>query len=148
MTTLTNEILVQAPMEKVWNALANIEELAKYDPTVKEVKALSSVVTGLEAKRKVNMLDGKNWFEEKCSRWEPNQKLSYTLTACSFPIQGLQHTYTFEKQGDNIKVTQVMTYQMKYGWLGKMMDRLMVKKQTTRGIHKFFAGLKAYLEAA
>jgi hypothetical protein len=35
MTTLHNEITIGAPIEKIWASLANIEELEKYDPTVK-----------------------------------------------------------------------------------------------------------------
>lgn len=35
MTVLNNEIIIQAPVEKVWEALSNIEALEKYDPAVK-----------------------------------------------------------------------------------------------------------------
>lgn len=67
------------------------------------------------------MQDGKNWFEEKCTVWEPNEALTYELTACSFPVHNLEHTYSFEKVGNKTKVKQAMTYQMKYGLLGKIM---------------------------
>ena len=146
MATIYNEITVTAPVEKIWGALANIEMLDKYDPTVKKSTALSANKSGLEAKRKVLMLDGKNWFDEKVTVFKPNEALTYQLTDCSFPIKALQHSYSFEKTGNQTKVKQVMQYTVKFGLLGKLMDAMMIRKQSDSGIKKFFAGLKSYVE--
>src|SRR6267154_536171 len=110
MTTLYNEIIIDAPIDKIWEALSNIEELEKYDPTVKKSQALSQAHSGIGATRKVDMKDGKNWFEEKVTQYEPNNGLTYELTACSFPVQNLKHSYSFEQAGGRIKVKQVMEY--------------------------------------
>ena len=146
MTTLHNEIIINAPIEKVWEALSNIEELGKFDPTVKKAVAISSQTSGMGAKRKVDMQDGKNWFEEKVTEFKPNEALTYQLTDCSFPITGLKHSYSFEKIGAKVKVKQVMQYSVKFGWIGKILDSLMIRKQSDSGIKKFFAGLKEYSE--
>lgn len=146
MATIHNEITVNAPVEKIWEALTNIELLGKYDPTVKKSTALSENKSGLNAKRKVLMLDGKNWFDEKVTVFKPNEALTYQLTDCSFPIAGLKHSYSFEKVGNQTKVKQVMEYTVKFGWLGKLLDSLMIRKQSDTGIKKFFAGLKSYAE--
>jgi ribosome-associated toxin RatA of RatAB toxin-antitoxin module len=147
MTTLQNEITVQAPMEKIWEALSNVEELEKYDPTVKKSTAVSSARSGAGAARKVSMKDGKNWFEEKCTLCKPGEALAYELTACSFPIQGLKHSYSFEQNGRGVKVKQVMEYQVKFGLLGKFLDVIMIRRQTDSGVKKFFSGLKSYVES-
>jgi ribosome-associated toxin RatA of RatAB toxin-antitoxin module len=146
MATIHNEITVNAGVEKIWEALANIEMLAKYDPTVKQSTALSANKSGLDAKRKVLMLDGKNWFDEKVTVFRPNEALTFQLTDCSFPIKGLTHSYSFEKTGNQTKVKQVMHYTVKFGLLGKMLDALMIRKQSDTGIKKFLAGLKSYVE--
>lgn len=146
MATTYNEITVNASIEKVWEALSNIELLDKYDPTVKQATALSEKKYGLNAKRRVLMLDGKNWFEEKVTEFKPNEALTYQLTNCSFPISGLKHSYSFEKINGQIKVKQVMEYTVKFGLLGKLLDSMMIRKQTEAGIKKFFAGLKSYTE--
>lgn len=146
MTTLYNEITINAPVERIWNALSNIEELEKYDPTVKKSTAVSQMKSGTGAKRKVDMKDGKNWFDEQCTVWKPNEALTYELTACSFPVHTLKHSYSFEKVNNQIKVKQVMEYQIKFGFFGKILDVLMIRKQSDTGIKKFFAGLKQYSE--
>lgn len=146
MTTLHNEIIINAPVEKIWEALSGIENLEKFDPTVKKSTAVTHEKSGIGAKRKVDMLDGKNWFEEKVTVFKPNEALAYQLTDCSFPIHGLTHSYRFEKTGNQTKVEQVMEYTVKFGLLGKLLDSIMIRKQTKGGIQKFFAGLKEYAE--
>jgi ribosome-associated toxin RatA of RatAB toxin-antitoxin module len=146
MATLCNEIIIDALIEKVWEALSKIEELEKYDPTVKRSRALTPAGSGIGAIRKVDMKDGKNWFEEKVTIWKQNDALTYELTACSFPIQQLKHGYRFEQIGYQTKVSQVMEYKVKYGLIGKILDALMIRKQSDAGIKKFFAGLKSYIE--
>ena len=146
MTILHNEITINAPIEKIWEALSNIENLDKFDPTVKKSTAITQEKSGIGAKRKVDMLDGKNWFEEKVTLFKINEAIVYQLTDCSFPINGLKHSYSFEKIGNQTKVKQVMEYTVKFGVLGKILDSLMIRKQTSSGIIKFFNGLKEYAE--
>lgn len=148
MTTLHNEIKIDAPIENIWRALSVIDELGNYDPTVKRSVALSETKDGLGASRKVDMKDGKNWFEERVTVYERNQALTFELTACSFPIHHLKHSYSFEIVGDGTKVKQVMAYRMKHGLFGQFLDWLMVRRQSDIGIKKFFVGLKSYVEKA
>lgn len=146
MATIRNETTIDASIEKIWSMLTDLELLDQYDPTVKKSILMSSVKTGPGAKRKVMMLDDKNWFDEEVAVFKPMEALTYQLTDCSFPIAGLKHSYSFEKVGNQTKVKQVMEYTVKFGLLGKLLDHLMIRKQSDTGIKKFFAGLKSYAE--
>ncbi|GCC53727.1 SRPBCC family protein [Chryseotalea sanaruensis] len=146
MSKLINDITINAPIEKIWSILTDLELLGQTDPTVKKATLISENKTGLNAKRKVLMLDGKNWFDEKITVFKPNEELVYQLTDCSFPIKGLKHTYSFQKNGNSTKVQQVMEYTVKYGILGVLMDKMMIGKQFNSGINKFLTGLKTYAE--
>ena len=146
MGKIYNEILINATVEKIWSVLADPSLLDQYDPTVKRSTLLSINQTGPGARRKVEMLDGKNWFEEKITDYDQNERLTYELTACSFPIHRLKHSYTFERKGNQTIVRQDMDYIVKFGWLGRLMDALMIKRQTDVGIKKFFSGLKQFAE--
>jgi len=146
MAIIHNEVTVNASTDKLWNILTDLELLDRYDPTVKKSTLVSAEKTGMGAKRKVDMLDGKNWFEEKITAFNPNDALTYQLTDCSFPIKSLKHSYRFEKIGNQTKVKQVMEYTVKFGLLGMLLDGLMIRKQSDSGIKKFFAGLKSYAE--
>ena len=146
MATIHNEITINAPIEKIWTALTEIDVLDKFDPTVKKSSAITPVKSGIGAKKKVDMLDGKNWFEEKITEYKTNEALTYELTACSFPVHKLKHSYSIEKIGNQIRVQQVMDYTVKFGLFGKLLDAMMIRKQSDTGIKKFFVGLKSYAE--
>jgi uncharacterized protein YndB with AHSA1/START domain len=133
MTTLRNEITIHAPIEKIWQTLTEVETLDKYDPTVRKSTAQTAVKKGMGASRKVEMLDGKNWFEETCTEAVPNKALTYELTACSFPIHKLKHSYSFKIDGDRVKVCQTMEYSVKLGSLGKSWMHLSLGDNRTRG---------------
>ncbi len=147
MAILQNEITINASLESIWKQLSDVALLDAYDPTIKKSELLSTEKTGLGAKRKVHMLDGKNWFDEKITVFKPQEALTYQLTACTFPIKSLQHSYRFERIGDQVKVLQTMEYEVKFGLLGKLMNAVILKKQFDSGIKKFFSGLKAYAES-
>ncbi|MEP7197182.1 MAG: SRPBCC family protein [Saprospiraceae bacterium] len=146
MGKLINDISINAPLDKIWSILTDLEILDKTDPTVKKATLISQQKTGIDAKRKVIMLDGKNWFDEKITVFKPNEELKYQLTDCSFPIKELKHSYSFQKIGNQTKVQQVMEYTVKFGILGLLMDKMMISKQFNSGINKFLNGLKVYAE--
>src|SRR5258708_35610637 len=88
------------------------------------------------------MADGKNWFEERVTEFNPGTALTFELTACSFPVEKLKHSYSFEQVGNQTKVKQVMNYTVKFGLFGKLLDAVMIRKQSDAGIKKFMSGLK------
>lgn len=146
MGKLVTVITINAPIDKIWSILTDLELLDKTDPTVKKATLISENKTGLEAKRKVLMQDGKNWFNEKITVFKPNEELAYQLTDCSFPIKGLRHTYSFQEIGNATNVQQTMEYTVKFGLLGVLLDKMMIGKQFNTGINKFLTGLKTYAE--
>lgn len=146
MATINNSITINAKPDKVWDALANMEVLHLIDRTVKQTSQISAHNTGLGASRKVDMKDGKNWFKEKISVWQPNEQLSFQLIDCSFPVNDLRYDYLFSTDGTVTTVTQIMNYTMKFGILGKLMDGLMVRKKFAAGVKLFHQDLKAYVE--
>ena len=146
MPTIHNDIIINAPMKRIWEALTIVDLLETYDPTVKKSTAISNIKSGIGAKRKVDMIDDKNWFEEECTISKTNESLTFELTACSFPVHSLKHDYSFEKAEDKTRVKQVMNYKMKFGLLGQFMG-IMLKPKWNKGINEFLGGLKRYSES-
>jgi len=146
MATIYNEIMISSDSGKIWDILTDLELLEPYDPTVRKSVLISSQKARVGAARKVDMADGKNWFEERVTRFEPGNVLTIELTACSFPVERLSHSYSFEQVGSQTKVIQVMDYTVKFGLFGKLIDALMIKKQSDAGIKKFMSGLKSIAE--
>ena len=138
--------MIDAPCDQVWGILANLAELAEYDPAVATSTVTSALPTGHGASREVRMRDGKHWFKESVTAFEPMAALSFELTSCNFPIARLRHTYAFAEKGSQTTVTQSMSYSPKFGLLGTLMDLAVIRRSSVRGIRAFMSGLKAHAE--
>lgn len=146
MPVLRNDIVINAPLETIWDALADLNNLENLDPLAATSKAITPATSGLGSKRKVHMKDGKNWFEEECSEFVPHEKLKFELQACSFPVHNLYHSYRFEQVGTNTyRVKQEQAYTMKYGIFGSLIGA-MIKSKWNKGVQGFLGGLKSYSE--
>ena len=155
MTTLINRITIEAPRQAVWQVLSNLELLDHYDPGVRSSRLLDGPdagddgsarsVLGLGATRRCD-LRPRGWFVERVVRWQPDQALAFDLVTCSLPVHQLRHDYTLTETGAiggtcATTVTQTMTYQLKYGLAGRLLDALVVRRQFDRGIKAFLRGL-------
>lgn len=87
MTTLHSEIAIDAPVEKIWKILTAVGELQKYDPTVRTSTVTSERPDGLGASRRVDMEDGKHWFEEAVTVCNQNEALTYSAHELQFPYR-------------------------------------------------------------
>lgn len=148
MPRLINSIIIEASIDSIWENLAEVDRLSQFDPGAKISSALTKQKNGLNAERRVEMLDGKNWFEEKCTVYEKNETLKYELLRCSFPVHQLNHQYYFRKiKANKYEVKQEQNYVMKYALVGQIMG-YMLKPKWNKGVQGFLLGLKQKSESS
>jgi ligand-binding SRPBCC domain-containing protein len=147
MTVLENSIRIDAPKERVWAALAELDALERYDPGVRRSEIISSERGGVGAERRCDLVPG-GWFKERVREWRPPLALAFELYDCTLPVRRLRHSYTLTEEGSATVVRQSMEYELKLGLVGKLMDRLVVRRKWDAGIKSFFAGLKRHVEGS
>lgn len=146
MTVLTNTIHIEAPPERVWEALAKLDALHEYDPGIVKSALRGERRAGLGADRQCDIKAG-GWFRERVTVWEPGKALEFTLYDCTLPVRRLRHHYTLRAENGGTRVDQTQEYTLKYGPLGAVLDALVVRRKWDAGVKSFFAGLKEYVEA-
>ena len=146
MTTLTNQITIAAPRGAVWQALTDLDLLAQYDPGVRSSQLVGEQASGLGAQRRCDLRPA-GWFIERVAAWQPEEALAFELVTCSFPVSSLRHDYTLTQTADHTVVTQMMTYELKYGLAGKALDVAVMRRQWDRGIKGFLHGLQQHVQA-
>lgn len=144
MTTLANEILIHAPRQHVWDILTQLELLAAYDPGTNSSVLTGEQSDGVGAERRCEVPGG--WFIERVAAWEPPQSLALELVSCSFPVTSLRHDYSLSEADGNTRLSQLMTYELKYGAAGRAMDVVMLRRKWDQGIKAFLGGLKRHVE--
>ena len=147
MTVLENEVLIDAPPERVWAIVGRLDALAEYDPGVLKAEVTSAQTAGVGASRRCDLKPG-GWFRERVTIWEPGHELAFELFECSLPVKRLRHRYRLTATRNGTLVEQRMEYQLKLGPLGTLMDILLVRRKWNDGIRSFLAGLKRFAEAS
>jgi carbon monoxide dehydrogenase subunit G len=145
MAELHNEIRIDAPLERVWEVLANLEAVQHYNPGVTRARYLSSQREGVGASRECEMKP-KGRVRERVIGWEPGKAITMELYASDWPIRYMRWRTALEADGAGTRVTQRMDYQLKFGVLGAILDRLVMRRKLGGIIQETFQQLRRYVE--
>ena len=139
-TTIHNHIDIAATPAQVWDVLADLDRLHEYDPSVTRSAVVGEQHEGLGAKRRCDARQGR-YFVETVTEWDQPNRLQFTIVDCNLPQRDLTHTYTLDATPSGTRVSQLMRYDTRFGPLGTILDRLMIRRKTDNGIKGFLGGL-------
>lgn len=145
MTTLHHRMLIDAPVETVWKALADLAAVQNYNPMVASARVISARAEGVGAMRRCE-LKPKGWVEERVWHWEPPHAIGLEIAASEWPVVFMKWKTELEKDGSTTLVRQEMDYKVKFGPIGTLMDVLMMRRMLNKGIGDAFESLKRYAE--
>ena len=147
MTTISYQIYVEAPSEKVWNILADFGGIYKWSPGVKKSYSTSAANEGLDATRHCD-LNPAGAVEERIVDWNEGQ--SYSLEIYDGkgapPFKKSLATFSVQPNGPGTTVTATVEYGLKYGPIGALMNLFMVRPFIKKGFQGLLAGLKHHAE--
>jgi ligand-binding SRPBCC domain-containing protein len=147
MTVLDNSIRIDAPREAVWSALTQLDALPRYDPGVKRAHIIGPAAEGEGASRRVELKPA-GWFAETVTAWDPPESIAFELTQCSLHVRRLHHSYILTSLNGGTELCQRMSYELKFGPLGRLLDSFVMRRRWDTGIKAFMSGLKSHIEAA
>jgi len=145
MTTLHHEIVINAPVGKVWQVLADLEQVQYYNPLVARTHYVSANKEGVGAARHCDFKP-KGFSNERVTEWAPNQLIGMEIFESSFPMRYTRWKTYLKKDGFGTRVTQDLEYEVKFGLFGKLLDALLMRKKYDTVLAGIFNGLKSYLE--
>ncbi|MBI3583656.1 MAG: SRPBCC family protein [Nitrospinae bacterium] len=145
MTKLHHEIKINAPVKKVWAVLANLENVAKYNPVVAHARYISPNREGVGAARQCEFKP-KGSGKERVFEWEPERLLAIELFEHNWPVKTMRWWTRLHAEGNNTRVSQDIEYEMKFSILGKLMNALMMNRKLNQGVAEIFENLKKFTE--
>ncbi len=146
MARIEAKIEVDAPMEKVFDFVADVpENHPKFFHFVEKVEATSELKRGLGATFKYEVKSGgiKNWFENKITKYSEKEGIEWKSIAGMKNEGGWSFTAT--KKGT--EVTFFMDYELPASYLGKLLDKLFVERENRKDVNQSLQNLKAILES-
>lgn len=148
MTTVTSSIDVQAPKAEVWAALANLGGIQNFHPGVSKSYYTTNKKEGVGAARICELLPmGK--VEEHVLDWQPGRELTLDVIPVEKapPLKDATGRIELKDQGNgSVRVTMTLQYGLKFGLVGALMDRLLVRPQFTKMVPAVLKGLKRHVE--
>ncbi len=145
MTTFSEHISIRADRSHVWDALADIGSIYRWNPGVVDSRLTTGGAVGLGSERRCE-LGGKNYLHETVTEWKQGKILTMRIIGTNLPIKTADIRFSLEQQERHTLVTVSPTYVLKFGLLGKLMDVAFVHSQYQKGMATLLKGLKQYIE--
>ena len=146
MPRFSSQIRIAAPKEKVWEALADLGGIYKWNPGVASSHATSESTGGDGAMRHCDLQRKGDYLEERAFDWREGEGFKIDIYETNLPLKRNVVEFSIEAAGDGTIVTVTPDYELKFGPLGMLMDRLFAGRQLRQGMDGLLAGLKYHVE--
>lgn len=140
MTAIHHEVHAACAPERVWALLADLEAVQRYNPGVRRAAIEGPQRTGVGARRSCDLLP-KGRVVERVTLWEDGRALGLEVAESDWPIRFMRWETRVEPQGSGARITQSLEYRLKFGPLGWLLDRVVMKRKLTATLDAVFASL-------
>ncbi len=146
MTILKQSIDINAAKTKTWEVLADFDKL-HWTKSVKDVRYTSSLRSSVGATRHCDLSDG-GYIVERITHWNEGNGYVYAIDDARDPVSTDSYVeWSLKGNESHSRVTFEVTYRLKYGIIGKIMNALVAKKKFTHQISGFMLELKSHVES-
>ncbi len=149
MTHIKKSICIKASKDKVWELLADFGNIVKFNPGLRNSYSTSSQKGGLGASRHCDLLPMGS-VEERITEWEDGEKMLIQIfDGKGIPPLDFDNTkayFTLQEEGTDTIVNMDFSYRLRYGFIGELMNNMMVKPQFKKALPGILKGLKYYAE--
>lgn len=142
------DILINAPLETVWQSWDRFGDIAKFSKGLRTSALLAgSPATGQGAKRRCDLKNGKSYLLEEIRTYTPMERMDIAVFESNLPVKSALLQLRFSAPtASTTRITAAMTFTLKYGLLGRLM-KIPARKEFRGDITRLLAANKAYTEA-
>ena len=144
MTQIKSEIRINASKEKVWEVLGDFGGVSKWAPTVAKSFSTTTATEGVGCERKCE-IPGFGNVSERITEWDEGTRIKYAVDGLG-PIKSAASEFSIRREGEDTLATMTVNFQMKFGLIGALMERLMVRRKISKQAQITLAGLKHHVE--
>ena len=146
MTTIQHDVRAACPPERLWELLSDLEAVQRYNPGVRSAAIEGPQRSGVGARRSCELAP-RGRVVERVTHWEPGRAVGLEVAESDWPIHFMRWVTRVEPIGGGTRLTQSLEYQVKFGPLGWLLDRLVMKRKLTATVDAVFASLVRHAEA-
>jgi ligand-binding SRPBCC domain-containing protein len=145
MRILSERVYIQAPAGAVWAVLADFGGVADWAPYMKKSHLIGDIKRGVGTRRGMRHAWGFR-FEEAVTEWTEGSGFCFDVFQAPFPMKDVRETWVTASDNGLSTVRTRVSYDMRLGLIGRLLDWLLVRFIVTREMRAGLRGLKQYLE--
>jgi hypothetical protein len=146
MAIIRHEVFAACAPERVWSVLADLAAVQQYNPGVRHASVVGSQRTGVGARRACDLAPAGR-VVERVTLWEDGRALGLEVAESDWPIHFMRWVTRLEPHERGTRITQSLEYRVKYGPIGWLLDRLVMKRKLTKTLDAVFASLVRHVES-
>ena len=144
MSQVLAQININAPADEVWKVLVDSGRLSEWLPYAANLGSLAQLAGGSPSPKHYHH-DLFSAVDERASEWEAGRSYSYVVNNVGF-IKRADSSFSLSPCEEGTLLTQSVDFQMKYGVVGAMMDRLVFRPQFRKQMGTSLRALKDFVE--
>jgi len=147
ITTIARKVVINAPKQKVWEAIADFGNVSRLSPNIVESHSTSEQKQGVGAERHCDFAAMGAQVEERIVAWNEGESLKIDIyeTKNMPMITDMEAEFSLETEGEGTEITGIFEYKMTSS-LGNLINNLSMKKMNEKTWVKFIAGIKHHVE--
>jgi uncharacterized protein YndB with AHSA1/START domain len=144
VTEFSKTAIIAAPPDQVWRTLADLEAIENYSPGVKSASYTSVEREGVGAGRHCDF-HGPGTVHERVVHWEEGERLAIQIEK-GFPADDVMADFRLNAVEGGTRVDVHFSYEPRYGPIGSLIDRIMMRAYAERAMQSLVKGLKRHTE--
>ena len=148
MTRIERSIVIEAPVEKVFAFVSDLDNFIKAQPPEMKMEVLSRDEgpqrVGFTVKARVKIGDQVWEVEVETTEFVENERVSMRQTGGA--MKKMLMTDTFEPADGGTKWTAIVEYELPYSLLGKLIDKLKFRKDMEKSSDYYVNKTKELIE--
>jgi len=145
MRELSEQVRIEAPLEHVWQALADFGDVAAWAPYMRISHIVGTQERGVGTRRAMQHELGFR-FEERVTEWREGEGFAFDVLRAPWPMDAVKERWQAEARDGGTLVSTSVRYGMKIGPAGALLDWSLVRFVVRREMRSGLRGLKEYVE--
>lgn len=141
---------IRVPCERAWELLRDLSLAHNYVPGLVKTEITTECKEGIGASRKVFQSEAKG-IDETIEEWNTGRGFLIRLhcgdCGAPFPFKQAHFRYAIDGHGPDTLLTASLVYTMRWGAIGRMLDRLLLKRFIKKRIRDVALSMKIYYES-
>jgi hypothetical protein len=140
MTVINHLLDAKCPPETLWGILADLTAVADYNPGIAAARLKGNQAEGTGAQRECDLVP-KGKVVERVIEWREGRAVGLEIVESDWPIHFMRWVTRIEPLDGASRVKQRLEYRVKFGPIGWVLDRLVMRRKITEGVEAALRGM-------